>query len=185
MSRKAFALGVLFVASFGFLLWLTANDRRAAGEAEAEAARIRGPRSVVALPDSVASYAVDVPGDERGTDEPAVSVAQVSPNPRLVHRPQEAEEDYTPAERQFRELAFTSTPLAIEALARTLRTADDRRMRLAAVNSLLLIGRRSSVDPTIRQALKDASIDKDTLVAERAGAALIEVEHCEPTGAGE
>ena len=60
-----------------------------------------------------------------------------------------------------------------------LRTDPDRRDRLAAVDSLLLMGRKASVDPSIRRALLDATNDADRIVAQQARAALTEVEHCE------
>lgn len=73
--------------------------------------------------------------------------------------------------------AVHSPPLpTIEAVTDALSSDNDRGIRLAAINSLLLLGRQSTVAPAITQALRAASTDSDPEVAAQAGSALTEVE---------
>ena len=180
MTNRVLKFGGLLVVAYGVLLFLKASDARMGdGEAPTTIARpVLSTKSVTAERATEAETFVAVAGQEPAPVTTEAPPPGESEEPTVQELPP-AVPELTQRGRAIRELAYSSTPQAVEAVTLALRTDPDRRDRLAAVDSLLLMGRKASVDPAIRRALLDATDDADRIVAQQARAALTEVEHCE------
>lgn len=168
-------LAGLFAASYAGLLWLTSADHAAdvpnateathAPASEKVAMQAGTPPDTSSPDNSRQQTAAELPLPVQG------ELAQPHPEQALDTAAQITQQDAA-----AQQLAFEPTPQKIEAAARALRSGADRETRLLAAKSLLLMGRKSIVDPAITQALREASSDSDQLVAAQATAALAEVE---------
>jgi hypothetical protein len=184
MNRGLLALAALLAVSYVALLAFGSQGRDGrTADAQTVPTRVESappPQEGLdepELPDPPWLGSEDTEESAAVADEPVATIAATAASPQQS-APAEV---LTPAAEAIRSLAYSSSPDAVATLAQTLRSDRDRRHRLLAVDSLLLLGRRSSVDPTIRKALQDATSDSDQLVAQNARSALVEVEHCEPT----
>lgn len=160
MNRNVLMLSGLLVVSFVGMFWLMP----------------RNPRAPVVMEGASEARPVTPASQENPpAEEPAAPegerLAEAYPQTEPDSEVQEAE----PSEPV--QPAVHSSPLpTIEAATDALSPDNDRGIRLAAINSLLLLGRRSTVDPAITQALRAASTDSDPAVAAQADSALTEVE---------
>jgi hypothetical protein len=174
-------LGATLVASYGILLWITAGDHRASFSRASSA-----PTSVPASP----PLATESPPIQLSAQESVELPPEATLQPAAQDQPVEDEvlaaeesDDATSVmqtapliEPLHQRSLPSSDPAAISALSQAIRQSSDREVRLAAVNSLLLIGRKSSVDPAVVTALRDAAKDADDTVSAQAVSALAEVE---------
>lgn len=180
MKRELWLLGGLFVVSYGVLLGLTWDEHQpdAAGTVAgaepplapttaAERIVLAEALSAPSAPDRMARLVANEPLPEEGISSGEVSEGDSAPPVMQSAISSEADELLRRA---------SSPEAAIQALSHALQPSSDRETRLAAVNALLVIGRKSTVDPTVVSMLKQAVNDTDSTVAAEASSALQEVE---------
>ena len=178
MKRELWMLGGLFIVSYGVLLWLTADEHQPAVNgtvvAVAPPLTAEGERTKLAeapptpQPDRMAQWAANEPLPEEGISSGDTESESAAPPPVM----QPATSPTADALLQ----RVSSPDAAIQALSQALQPSSDRETRLAAVNALLVIGRKSMVDPAVIAMLKEAVNDADSAVAAEANSALAEVE---------
>lgn len=173
-------LSALLIVSYGLLLWLTIDEHRPAATGTVGA---RAPVQSTAAPeasgaeiqthgvpaDRIALLVANEPLPEEGISSGDEGESEVETAPKVMQLAASTQADAL--------LRRASSPdAAIQALSQALEPGSDRETRLAAVNALLVIGRKSVVDPTVVAMLKAAVNDADSAVASQANSALAEVE---------
>ena len=178
--RELLMLGGLLVASYAILLWVTADDHGASFSRAPSA-----PTSVASQPRAVESPPIQRSAQEAVGSPPEIILQPVTDDVPLDDEGLAAEDSEqtevvqaAPPVESYRSASLvpSSDSTSIDALTHAIRQSSDREARLAAVSSLLLIGRKSIVDPAVISALKVATKDADSAISAQAVSALAEVE---------
>jgi hypothetical protein len=167
----------LLLACYGGFMWLTFDDHRKQIHIETPSSATttdrETPKSAAsprALPldrsaelmtrNEVTSQGIEIRPDivdEEEIIEATASEVSTTPEP--------------PAQR-----AYSIQSHTVQSLSQIVQQSNDREARVTAVNTLLLMGRKSMIDPAVISALKEAAKVTDTEVSASAISALAEVE---------
>lgn len=176
--KKELLLSIgLLLACYGAFMWLTFDDHRKQIPIETPPSATETNR---AIPRSVASPAA-LPFD-RSTelmthDEVTSQVIEIEPGfvgEEEIIQATASEVSATPDPTAQRAFAIRSH--TVQSLSQIVQQSTDREARVSAVNTLLLMGRKSMIDPAVISALKDGAKVTDAEVSAAAISALAEVE---------
>jgi hypothetical protein len=176
VNREFLVLGVVLVTSYGLFLGFTARNRDAVA---VQSVADQTP-TLQAEPRDMESIETPAPTQQ----PPEVAHDAELASPAVAEELGETDIDNTPPIQTatspktdaLLQLVYSSDPRAIQTLSQAIRPGNDRETRLAAVNALLLMGRKSTVDPAVTAALRIAAKDADSGVSSEATSALAEVE---------
>jgi hypothetical protein len=168
------SIGLLLVCYGGFM-WLTADDHRAA-------IRVESIGTVATVEHEARTRLAALPAAH-----PTDSISEDETEPREVELQSEIESDPA-AEDEItfsvraeipeivEQRVYPPESYTVQSLGKIVQQNTDRDTRIAAVNTLLLIGRKSMIDPAVIAALKEATKVSDSAVSALATSALAEVE---------
>ena len=162
---------------YGAFMWLTFDEHRGADPVKQVA-----PANAIEYTSSAKTVAVTeraaVEADETGNPE-EIDASETFAGVEFVDEEDVAQPSETSDVALPAQLPLPSHSLqthSVQSLSNIIEQSADRESRVTAVNTLLLMGRKSMVDPAVIAALKRAANVPDTAVSSLAISALAEVE---------
>ena len=177
MKRDVLLSIGLLPLCYGALMWLTFDEHRGSIRADQGAPTNTIERTSFAK--TVALADTGAVGADESTSLEDIGASEMLVDAELADEEEIAEVHAMPDAASPEPLAPPSYSLqtqSVQSLSNIIEQSTNRESRVTAVNTLLLMGRKSLVDPAVIAALKKAANVPDSAVSSLAISALAEVE---------